>query len=78
MVSLVLEQSVIDKLTSQETGVEVRDNTGKLIGFFHPAIAPCDVDEYECSVSEDELHRRQNDKGGRPLRHILDDLRKGP
>ena len=76
MPSLILEQSSIDKLKIVEVGVEVRDRQGNLIGFFHPAITPGDVDQYECPVSEEELLRRARNGGGRPLADILDDLRK--
>ncbi len=76
MPSLILEQSTIDKLKTVEVGIEVRDRQGKLIGFFHPAITPADVDQYECPVSEEELLQRARDRGGRPLACILDDLRK--
>ena len=40
MHSLVLEQAAIDKLKAVESGIEVRDHQGQLIGFFHPAITP--------------------------------------
>ena len=76
MPSIILEQSTVDKLRTVEVGVEVRDRQGKLIGFFHPAITPADVEQYECPVSEEELLRRSRDLGGRPLSCILDDLRK--
>jgi len=75
MSSLVLDQSAIDKLKGVEVGVEVRDQHGNLIGFFHPVVAPTGVDQYECPASDDELLRRKQDGGGRPLADILDDLR---
>ena len=76
MPSLILDQSTIDKLKTVEVGIEVRDRQGTLIGFFHPAITPADVDQYECPLSEEELLQRARDRGGRPLDCILDDLRK--
>ena len=76
MPSLILEQSVIDELKAVKVGVEVRDRQGNLIGFFHPAITPADVDQYECPVGEKELLRRAQQGGGRPLADILHDLRK--
>jgi hypothetical protein len=74
MSSLVLEQSSIDKLKAVETSVAVRDAQGNLIGFFHRAITPESVDQYECPVSEEELLRRARQGGGRPLADILRDL----
>ncbi len=76
MPSLILEQSIIDKLRTVEVGIEVRDRQGKLIGFFHPVITPADVDQYECPLSEEELLQRARDGGGRSLPRILDDLGK--
>jgi hypothetical protein len=57
-------------------GVEIRDRQGTLIGFFHPAIAADEVDQFECPVDEEELVRRARQGGGRRLDEILDDLRK--
>jgi hypothetical protein len=76
MSSLILEQSSIERLKAVDTGVEVRDSQGKLIGFFVPAITADEVDQYECHLSEEELQRRARDAGGRPLSEIMADLRK--
>jgi len=76
MPSLILEQSAIDQLKSVEGGVEVRDRRGNLIGFFHPAINPTVIDQYECPLTDEELLRRARESGGRPLAEILDDLSK--
>ncbi len=75
MPALILEQSSIDKLKVLTVGVEVRDELGNLIGFFHPAIISDDVDQYECPVSDEELLLRESVGGGRPLSDILKDLR---
>ena len=71
MPSLILDQHTIDRMKAVEVGVEVRDPQGNLIGFFHPVITPADVDQYECSVSEEEVLRRAREGGGRPLAEIL-------
>ncbi|MEO8165596.1 MAG: hypothetical protein ABI619_09385 [Betaproteobacteria bacterium] len=75
MPELILEQSAIDKLKGFKVGVEVRDQEGNLIGFFHPAIISDEVDQYECPVSDEELLLRESVGGGRPLSDILKDLR---
>jgi hypothetical protein len=62
MISLILEQSAIDKLKTVEVGIEVRDHQGNVIGFFHPAVTPTDFDQYECPASEEELLRRSRDR----------------
>jgi hypothetical protein len=73
--TLTLDQSTIDKMKAFDVGVEVRDPRGNLIGFFHPAIAPADVDQFECPVSEAELLRRAGEGGGKALADILDQLK---
>ena len=75
MSALVLDRSAIEKLKAVAVGVEVRDERGTLIGFFHPAVDPDKVDQYECPVSEEELDRRARQGGGRPLNEILGDLK---
>ena len=75
MSTLVLDQSTIAKLMTVPMGAEVRDERGTLVGYFHPAVTPDTVDQYECPVSEEELLRRENEGGGRPLPDILGDLR---
>ena len=74
---LVLDQSAIQKLKAVATMAEVRDEQGTLVGYFHPAVTPETVDQYECPLSEEELRRVASEGGGRPLADILSDLRKG-
>jgi len=75
---VVLDQSAIEKLKSRPEGVQVRDEQGTLVGYFHPAVSPDAVDQYECPLSEEELFRRAREGGGRPLADILCDLTKRP
>lgn len=72
---VVLDSSAVAKLKTITASVELRDEHDLLIGYFHPAVNPADVDQYECPVSEEELLRRAQRGGGRPLRDILSDLR---
>jgi hypothetical protein len=75
---LVHDQSVIDQLKTVVVSADVRDAQGALLGYFQPAITPDSVDQYECPYSEEELRRRANEGGGRPLAEILSDLRGRP
>jgi hypothetical protein len=72
---VVLDQASIEKLTAVAVAAEVRDERGTLVGYFHPVVSPETVDQYECPLSEEELHRRASAGGGRPLADILSDLR---
>ncbi len=74
MSTLVLDQSAIEKLRTVVVGTEVRDAQGALVGYFHPAVSPETVEQYECPLSEEELIRRGNECGGRSLPDILSDL----
>ncbi len=75
MSTLVLDQSAIEKLRTVVVGTEVRDAQGALVGYFHPAVSPETVEQYECPLSEEELIRIAQEGGGRPLADILSDLR---
>jgi hypothetical protein len=76
MSTLVLDQSAIDKLrTVVGSPAEVRDERGVLWGYFQPAVSPETLAQYECPLSEEELERRAQEGGGRPLADILRDLR---
>ena len=72
---LVFDQSTIEKLRAVVMSAEVRDERGALVGFFHPAVSPETVDQYECPLSEQELLDLARKGGGRPLADILSDLR---
>jgi hypothetical protein len=74
MTSLVLQHDAIEKLKTVEASVAVRDAEGNLVGFFHPVVTPNNVDQYECPIAEEELLRRAQQGGGRPLADILRDL----
>jgi hypothetical protein len=75
MSTLVLDQSTAEKFKSVCLGAELRDEQGMLLGYFRPAITPDNVDQCECPLSEEELQRRSQAGGGRPLADILSDLR---
>ena len=73
---LVFDQTMIGKLkTVVGDSAEIRDERGVLWGYFKPVVSPETVDHYECPVSEEELARREAERGGRPLADILRDWR---
>jgi hypothetical protein len=71
MTRLILDASALTILPKLTESVELLDASGKTLGQFHPA--PRRVDP---RVSEEELRRRVQDGGGRPLADILADLEK--
>jgi hypothetical protein len=72
---LVLDPSTVNQLKSVFVPAEVRDEQGTLLGYFHPAAVPENLEQYECPLSEEELDRISREGGGRPLADILSDLR---
>ena len=72
---VVLDCSAAEKLKAIDACVQLRDEHDSLIGYFRPAVNPGDVDQFECPVSEEELLRRAQHGGGRPVHDILRDLR---
>ena len=69
MTQLILDASALAILPKLTESVELLDESGKTLGHFHPA--PRRVQPL---VSEEELRRRVQQGGGRPLADILADL----
>ena len=68
--------ATIDKLRTVVGSTEVKDDNGVLLGHFYSVVTPESIDQYECPLSEEELLRRSQEGGGRPLADILRDLEK--
>ncbi len=56
--------------------VELRDDSGRIVGHFMPGPLRDDEGKIVVPISEEELDRRSMEKGGRPLKDILHDLSK--
>jgi hypothetical protein len=56
--------------------VEICDQSGQTLGYFHPAVKPGDYAAagIESPFSDEEIERRRQDFSGRPLAEILRDL----
>ena len=74
MTSITVDQDTQAKLDKVEHAVELRDATGRLLGYFAPAVDPSEYADIDVGVSEEELDRRSKAGGGRTLREILADL----
>jgi hypothetical protein len=69
MTRLIFDANALAILPKLTEPVELLDESGKTLGHFHPA--PRQV---QPRVSEEELRRRVQQGGGRPLVDILADL----
>ncbi len=67
---LILDRDTLAKLGPFDKPLQICDETGHLLGFFQPL----DPKDLEPTISREEIERRRNEKGGRPLADILRDL----
>ncbi len=73
MTQLTVDDLTCSQFAAARDRAEIRDRTGRLLGYFLPA-----ADEYdgpECPLTEAELDQIERDGGGRTLSEILADLR---
>ncbi|MCH8042728.1 MAG: hypothetical protein IID44_03325 [Planctomycetes bacterium] len=74
MTKIVINPAAAGQLSGIETTVELCDPSGNLLGYFSPKVDPALYDQVEIPISEDELDRRQQAGGGRPLKEIVRDM----
>ena len=77
MTRLTLDPGTSAKLSAYFVPVELYDESGRILGYFQPALPPAQTEQVlaERPFSETELRRRQQVRTGRPLADILKDLR---
>ena len=75
MISVKLDRSLMDKLRGFHERVELRDETGQVVGYFQPVVEPATYHDVEVPFSEEELDRFEKEPGGRSLDEIVVDLR---
>jgi hypothetical protein len=75
MTRLVLDAATRARLHNLDSLVEVCDESGQLLGYFHP-VAPglSSAPPRRSPFTDDELQKRRQQRAGRPLREILDRL----
>lgn len=76
MTKVILDQAALDKLRQVQAVAKVCDETGGVVGYFHPVIDPTEYEGLEPPMSEEEIARRLQEPGGRSLAEILADLEK--
>jgi len=76
MSKVTVDTALQAKLTEPAGVVEVCDQQGRTIGYFHAANDASNASggRLRSPVSDEEIQRRRAQKTGRPLREILDDL----
>jgi hypothetical protein len=74
MSELIIDSATLDKLRQVNERVEIRAETGELIGYFTPRVDPSLYESVEIPVGTEELRRREQKGGGRTLDQILADL----
>jgi hypothetical protein len=77
MTRLVVDSEFWGKLNHLGGPVEFCDEAGHTLGYFHPAVTTGEGEGIPASlISEEELQRRREQRGGRSLEAILADLEK--
>jgi hypothetical protein len=69
---LTVDETTGLRLASEQHRAEIRDPTGRLLGYFLPVTE--EYDGPECPLTDDELNQIEREGGGRPLSDILADL----
>jgi hypothetical protein len=76
MSSIVVDTALLAQIQGAYQPVELRDPSGRLLGHFVPIFSQPRSAQMEPKISEDELNRRQQARGGRSLAEIMADLEK--
>ena len=74
MSELIVDSATLDKLRQVNERVEIRGETGELIGNPTPRVDPSLYESAEIPVGTEELRRRAQNGGERTLDQILADL----
>ena len=74
MIKIVIDQATQARLGNLEQPAEICDAAGHVLGYVTPAESRSVYAELESPNSEEELLRREQQGGGRPLSDILADL----
>ena len=71
MTKVTLDSATLAKLHHLTELIEVCDESGKTVGYYHPAVTVKGP-----RISDEEIARRMGQGGGRSLAEILADLEK--
>ena len=76
MTRITIDADTVAKLKDVRNMVELRDEAGRIVGHFLPGPLRDANGQIIVPFSEEELERRSQERGGRPLKDILSDLSK--
>jgi hypothetical protein len=76
MTQVILDPATLTKLRQVQEVAKLCDETGSVVGYFHPVIDTTEYEGIEPPMSEEEIARRLQEPGGRTLAEILADLEK--
>jgi hypothetical protein len=76
MTKVIVDSELRAKLGDMQDLVEFRDESGQVVGFFHPVAPVLNADNRQtCSpISDDEIETARQQRSGRPLVDIVADL----
>ena len=76
MTKVIVDDAFRTKLDGLRELVELCDQSGRTLGFFHPLLRTTDPAQpkVHSPLTDEEIERRRQEQTGRPLREILDDL----
>ena len=77
MSRLIADAMLPEKLKTLSQPVELVDASGHILGTFLPHFDASKWEGLEPQISAEEMERRRKEPGGRPLKNIVDDWRKG-
>ena len=78
MTQVVFDPDTLAKFGDLQQPLEIRDEGGQTVGFFHPALPPAVLKRMasESPLGEAELQAMwHQDRTGRPLREIMQNMR---
>ncbi|HEV3339061.1 MAG TPA: hypothetical protein VG125_01855 [Pirellulales bacterium] len=73
MTSLTLGTDALSELDNVADVVEIRDTSGRVLGYFHPLRSPSTAAS-RSPFSDETLRQRQQQRTGKPLSDVLADL----
>jgi len=74
MNKVVVDEELRKKLHNLTESLELCDENGRVLGYVTPAADKSLYNQVKSPLSEEELQKRMQEQGGRPLEEILRDL----